>query len=120
VEIIFHSHHASISSRMRRRAEIAAEYAASRMARAVDAIVRFEQDGPIRRVEIVLHAPRQRNIVARGEARFYGPALSVAIERLGAQVRKLRARKTSVRKRQTAKADKSGRWKRAGAKVALL
>jgi len=85
---------------MRRRAELAVRRAAERLARAVDAIVRFEHDGPVKRVEIVLHAPRQRNIVALAEDRFYGRALTAAISKLSAQVRKLgRARKAAVRKR---------------------
>jgi len=80
-----------------------------RLARAVDAIVRFEQDGPVKRVEIVLHAPRQRNVVALGEAKYYGPALTTAIERLGAQVRKLRrAHQPTVRKRAATIARKTG------------
>ncbi|HYN83518.1 MAG TPA: hypothetical protein VES88_18725 [Gemmatimonadaceae bacterium] len=84
---------------MRRRAELAVQRAA-RLARGADAIVRFEQDGPVKRVEIVLHAPRQRNIVALAEDRFYGRALTAAIARLSAQVRRLgRARKSGVRKR---------------------
>ena len=85
---------------MRRRAEVAVQRAAARLTRTVDAIVRFEQDGPVKRVEIVLHAPRQRNIVALAEDRYYGRALSAAISKLSAQVRKLgRARKSGVRKR---------------------
>lgn len=100
MEIIFHAHHAVISERMRRRAELAVQRAAARLARAVDAIIRFEQDGPVKRVEIVLHAPRQRNIVVLAEDRFYGRALTAAINKLSAQVRKLgRARKAAVRKR---------------------
>lgn len=99
MDIIFHSHHAAISERMRRRAEVAAQRAATRLKRAVDAIVRFEQDGPVKRVEIVLHAPRQRDIVALGEARFYGRALTAAISKLSAQVRRIgRERKSGVRK----------------------
>jgi ribosome-associated translation inhibitor RaiA len=90
VEIIFHAHNAPIPTRLRKRAEIAVKRVSSRLTRAVDAIVRFEQDGPVKRVEIVLRAPRQRNVVALGEAKFYGPALTTAIEKLGAQVRKLR------------------------------
>jgi ribosome-associated translation inhibitor RaiA len=99
VEIIFHAHHATFSPRLRRRAELAVELAATRLGRAVDAVVRFEQDGPVKRVEIVLHAPRKRDIVARGEARFYGPAMTVALDKLSAQVRKLRDLKSSARKR---------------------
>ena len=102
MEIIFHAHHATISPRMRRRAELAVEQAATRLGRAVDGVVRFEQDGPVKRVEIVLHAPRRRDVVARGEARFYGPAMTVAIDKLSAQVRKLRDLKSSVRKRRAA------------------
>jgi ribosome-associated translation inhibitor RaiA len=107
VEIIFHAHHATISPRMRRRAELAVEQAARRLARAVDGVVRFEQDGPVKRVEIVLHAPRKRDIIARGEARFYGPAMTVAIDKLSAQVRKLRDLQSSARKRRVTSARKA-------------
>lgn len=113
MEIIFHAHNASISDRLRRRAELALRRTARRLTQAVDAIVRFEQDGPVKRVEIVLHAPRQRNVIALGEGKFYGPALTIAIEKLGAQVRKLRrAHKPSVRKRAATRARKSGALKR--------
>jgi ribosome-associated translation inhibitor RaiA len=93
---------------MQRRAELAVEQAAKRLSRAVDAIVRIEQDGPVKRVEIVLHAPRNRDIVARGQAKFYGPAMTIAVDRLSAQVRKLRELKASDRKRRGASARKAG------------
>ncbi|MGK2963538.1 MAG: HPF/RaiA family ribosome-associated protein [Gemmatimonadaceae bacterium] len=91
MEIIFHAHHANISDRMRKRAEASVRRIAARLTRAVDAIIRFEQDGRVKRVEIVLHAPRQRKLIARGEAGYYGPALSTAIDRLTNQIRTLRA-----------------------------
>ena len=106
MEIIFHAHHATISPRLRRRAELAVEQVAGRLARTVDAVVRFEQDGPVKRVEIVLRAPKRRDIVARGEAKFYGPAMTVAIDKLAAQVRKLRDLQSSARKRRTTSARK--------------
>ncbi len=113
MEIIFHAHNAPIPNRLRRRAELALFRTARRMARAVDAVVRFEQDGPVKRVEIVVHAPRQRNVVALGEGRFYGAALTTAIERLGAQVRKLRRPyKPAARKRAATRARKSGTLRR--------
>ena len=113
MKVIFHSHHAAISPRMRRRAELAAERAAKRLSRAVDAIVRFEQDGPVKRVEIVLHTPRHRKVVALGEAKYYGPALTTAIGRLSSQVRKLAgARKSAARSRVATQARKLGAWKR--------
>jgi ribosome-associated translation inhibitor RaiA len=90
VEILFQSHHAQVSDRMRERARIAVMRLAARLTRAVKAVVRFEEDGPTRRVEIVLHAPRRRAMVAEGSARFFGPALGFAIGRLEAQTRQLK------------------------------
>ena len=112
MEIIFHAHNAAIPARLKRRAESAVRRVAGRLTRAVDAIVRFEQDGPVKRVEIVLHAPRQRNLIALGEARYYGPALTAAVERLRTQVGKLpRPHKPSVRKRAATRARKLGTMK---------
>ncbi len=118
MEIIFHAHKAPIPDRLRRRAELALHRAATRFTRTVDAIVRFEQDGPVKRVEIVLHAPRQRKVVALGEAKFYGPAVTTAINKLSAQVRKLRrAHEPGVRKRAARRARKSGALGRVGSRV---
>ena len=86
MDIIFHAHHAVSSDRMRLRAERAVRKVARKLARAVDAIVRFERDGPTCRVEIVLHAPGRRDLIAEGRARYYGPALAVAVSKLDAQV----------------------------------
>jgi len=89
VEIIFQAHHATISDGMRARAERAVNKAARRLGRAVDAVVRFEGDGPTRRVEIQLRSPRNRNLVAEGRSpRFFGPALAAAVDRLMAQIPK--------------------------------
>lgn len=99
MEILFQSHHAQVSDRMRERARIAVTKLGSRLVRAVNAVVRFEEDGPTRRVEIVLHAPRRRAIVAEGTGRFFGPALAHAIDRLEAQARQVkRTPKTRSRK----------------------
>jgi len=52
----------------------------------------------VKRVEIVLHASSRRDIVARGESRYYGLALTAALERLNAQIRTVRdSAKTSKR-----------------------
>jgi ribosome-associated translation inhibitor RaiA len=99
VEIVFQSHHANVSDHMRERARIAVTKLGHGLVRAVGAVIRFEEDGPTRRVEIVLHAPRRRPMVAEGTARFFGPALSYAIGRLEAQARQLkRTPKTRGRK----------------------
>lgn len=97
MEIIFHAHHATISGSMRRRAEAGVRRIGRRIGRAVDAVIRFEQDGPMKRVEIVLHTPPKLDIVALGESRYFGLALTACLERLRAQVRSLA--KATVTKR---------------------
>jgi ribosome-associated translation inhibitor RaiA len=101
VEIVFQSHHADVSQPMRDRARRAVEKLATRLRRAVDAVIRFEQDGPTRRVEIVLHAPRQRRLIAAGEGRYFGPALASAVERLERQTRETK-RPPKLRRRPAA------------------
>src|ERR671915_2180668 len=105
MQIIFHSHHASVSDRMRLRAEQGVRKLATRLGGAVDAVIRFEDDGPTRRVEIVMHASRHRRLVAGGEGRYLGPALSEAIDGLRDQIdRARRARSKAARRRAALKA----------------
>ena len=103
VEIIFHAHKAVISSNMHARAERVVRKLAARLKRPVDAIVRFEQDGPTRRVEILLHAPGKRSLVAEGSSRYFGPALTGAATRIEAQLRHLK-RTPKARARAVARA----------------
>ncbi len=86
MEVIFHSHNAVISDRLRSRAESKVRKLGTRVSRAVDAVVRFEQDGPTRHVEIVLHASPRRRVVSNGYARRYGPALAEAVSKLETQL----------------------------------
>jgi ribosome-associated translation inhibitor RaiA len=100
MQIIFHSHHASVSDRLRLRAEQGVRKLATRLGGTVDAVIRFEGDGPTRRVEIVMHASRHRRLVAGGEGRYLGPALSEAMDGLRDQIdRARRARSKGARRR---------------------
>ncbi len=90
MEIHFHAHHADVSAHMRKRAERLVMRAAERIPRVVESIIRFEQDGPTRRVSIAMRAPRHRDLIGKGEGRFYGPALVSAIARVLAQSSKER------------------------------
>ena len=110
MEIIFHAHHAVISPRLQQRAEASLRRLVVRLGRAVDAIVRIEQDGPTRRVELVLHAPRGRRLVARGEGRFFGPALTMALGKLSAQVTRSRTARSATTRHRPSRA--TGRRKR--------
>ncbi|MGH7664961.1 MAG: HPF/RaiA family ribosome-associated protein [Gemmatimonadaceae bacterium] len=96
MEIVFHAHHAVISDRMRTRVERAIEKLAHRLRRTVTAVVRFEQDGPTRRVEILLQTPRQPDLVAEGRSRYYGPALNESVEKLRRQI--ARRKRTVLRR----------------------
>ena len=86
MEIVFHNHDAPISDRMRRRAEVLIEKVARRAQRPVDGVVRFQQDGTVRRVELVLHTASGRRYVANAEARYFGNALMDAARRLTMQL----------------------------------
>lgn len=86
MEIVFHNHDAEISDRMRRRAEQALRKVARRAARVVDGVVRFQQDGPTRRVELVLHTGSGRRYIAASEGRYFGNALADATRRLAMQI----------------------------------
>ncbi|MCE2941900.1 MAG: HPF/RaiA family ribosome-associated protein [Gemmatimonadota bacterium] len=87
MEIILHVHHANVTEVMRTRAERAVRKLASRLSRAVDAVVRFEYDGGACRVELELRTARRAPIVAEGSAAHFGSALTRAIERLEREVR---------------------------------
>ena len=86
MEIVFHNHDAPLSDHMRRRAEQAVRKVARRAKRPVDAVIRFQQDGPTRRVELVLHTASGRRHVASSESRYFGTALADAARRLAMQL----------------------------------
>jgi ribosome-associated translation inhibitor RaiA len=86
MDIVFHTHRATVSDHMRARAEQALRKAARRAAHPVDAVIRFKQDGTLRSVELALHTSRGRRFVASSESRFFGLALADAARRLAMQL----------------------------------
>ena len=96
MEIILHAHHADVPESLRAEAEAAVRRIAARLHRVVDAIVRFVGDGQTRRVEIVLRGAQHRDLFAQADAHAFAPALSAAVHRLDAQVRKYHARRPSA------------------------
>jgi intracellular sulfur oxidation DsrE/DsrF family protein len=101
MDILFHGRGIAVSTYMRQRAVSGVRKQTERLDRAVDAIIRFEEDGPTCRVEIVLHTPRHRRLVAQAVGRSFGPALTEALARLRIQVaamkKTVRARAARVR-----------------------
>ncbi len=88
MEIVMHLHHADVSDAMRAKVEAMIEAAARKLPRAVDAIVHFEEDGPVRRVEVTLHAPKHAALVATAEGRYFGPLVAQVLLKLGHQMRR--------------------------------
>ena len=90
MDIIFHDHHATVPDSVRTRAEVGARRLAVRLGRTVDAIIRFEADGPLCRAEIILHAPHHKEIVAKSAARSYYTAVVGALGKLERQLHVVR------------------------------
>lgn len=86
MEIVFQIHDAPVTDRMRKRAEAALLKAARRAKRPLDAVIRFQQDGAVRRVELVLHTSTGRRYVANAESRYFGTALADAARKLTMQL----------------------------------
>lgn len=86
MEIVFQIHDAPISDRMKSRAEQALRKAARRAARPQDAVIRFQQDGTVRRVEMTLHTAGGRRFVAKADAPYFGTALATAARKLAMQL----------------------------------
>jgi ribosome-associated translation inhibitor RaiA len=97
MEVIFHARHAPMSDRLQRRARLGVTKLADRLGHPVEATVRFEEDGPTRRVEITLHAPRRKPLIATGAERYAGVALSEALHRLETQVETVRRKRIARR-----------------------
>lgn len=85
MEIVFHVHHAEISEYLRRRAERGVEKLARRVGRTTGAVVRFNNDGAVRRVDVELETPGRR-LIGKAEAKHFGPALTEALEAVGRQI----------------------------------
>lgn len=93
MEIQFHGHQTEITDGLRHRAAEGARKLAAHLQRAVDADIWFGEDGVLKTVEIKLHAPRRKNLVAKSEAKFHEAALTEAIAKLDAQIRRLKVAK---------------------------
>ena len=91
MEIVIHGHQTDITDALRLRGVEGARKLAEHLKRAVDADIRFEENGVFKTVEIVLHAPKHTNLVAKAEAKHHGPALTEAIAKLDAQIRKIKS-----------------------------
>jgi ribosome-associated translation inhibitor RaiA len=104
VETQFNVHNAEVSPAMRARAERHVRRVAKRIPRVVSAVIRFEQDGAVRRVTLVLQAPKHHDLIARAEGKYFGPVLVQAIARVLAQASRQRQSLPKARARRFARA----------------
>jgi ribosomal subunit interface protein len=93
MEIQFHGHQTEITESLRVRSTEGVNKLVEHLGRPVDADVWFGEDGVMKTVEVVLHAPRYENLVAKSGAKHHEPALTEAVAKLDAQIRKLKAAK---------------------------
>ena len=90
MQLVFKHSGLELTQSMLKKAERAVLKAAERIPRATGATVRFDDDGPERRVEIVFTAPRGTRLVATAAGRYWGPALNAALAKLVRQASKER------------------------------
>ena len=88
MDIVFQSHHATVPERVRQNAARSIHKLGQRLTRPASGVIRFEEDGRMRRVELELQT-RGRRLVAEGTGRYYGPALAAALAHLEAQLRRM-------------------------------
>lgn len=93
MEIHIHGHQTEITDSLRRRATEGAQKLAEHLGRPVDADIWFCENGVLKSVEVVLHAPRYKKLVGKSEAKYHEPALTDAIAKLDQQIRRLKAAK---------------------------
>ncbi len=93
MDIQIHGHHTELTDSLRLKAEEGARKLADHLKRAVNADIWFAENGVMKTVEIVLHAPKYKNLVAKADAKYHEPALAGAVAKMDAQIRKLKSAK---------------------------
>jgi ribosomal subunit interface protein len=92
MEIVIHGHQTDVTDSLRLRAKEGARKLADHLKRAVNADICFETEGVKKTVEIVLHAPGT-HLVAKADGKYHEPALTEAISKMDAQIRRLKSAK---------------------------
>lgn len=93
MDIQFHGHQAEITDGLRLKASEGIQKLIEHLGRPVDADVWVSEDGVMKTVELVLHAPHYEKLVAKSESKYHEPALTDAIAKLDAQIRRLKSAK---------------------------
>ncbi|MEO7041824.1 MAG: HPF/RaiA family ribosome-associated protein [Gemmatimonadaceae bacterium] len=93
MDIQFHGHQTEITDSLRTRATEGVQKLIEHLGRPVDADVWVDGEGVKKTVELVLHAPHYDKLVAKGNGKYHEPALTDAIAKMDAQIRRLKTAK---------------------------
>lgn len=93
MDIQFHGHQTEITDSLRTRATEGVQKLIEHLGRPVDADVWVDGEGVKKTVEVILHAPHYDNLVAKGNGKYHEPALTDAIAKMDAQIRRLKTAK---------------------------
>ena len=93
MEIQFHGHQTEITDGFRVKATEGIQKLIEHLGREADADVWAGEDGVMKTVELVLHAPHYENLVAKAESKYHETALTDAIAKADKQIRKLKSAK---------------------------
>lgn len=93
MEIQFHGHQTEITDGLRTKATDGILKLIEHLGRDADADVWVGEDGVMKTVELVLHAPHYENLVAKSDSKYHETALTDAIAKADKQIRKLKSAK---------------------------
>lgn len=90
MELVIHGHQTDVSNGLRYRTEEGLRRIGTKLRRAIIADVRFEEDGVMKAVEIVLQAPNNILLVGKAENKHHGTALTEALAKIEKQIEKVK------------------------------
>jgi len=91
MNVVIHGHQTDITSALRRRAQEGVDKLSTHYKRLQSAEIIFAEDGVFKSVEIIVQVPNSTKLTAKSEAKYHETALSDAIDKIDAQIRKLKA-----------------------------
>ena len=97
MEVVIRGHQAELTDSLKTRAEDGVRKLNDHLRQLVSADVCFAGEGVQKSVELIVHAPGNARLVSKAEAKYHEAALTDAIAKMDAQIRKLKsARKKQV------------------------
>ena len=91
MEIVIHGHQAELTESLKTRAEDGVRKLNDHLRQLVSADVCFAGEGVQKSVEVVVHAPGNSRLVSKAESKYHEAALTEAIQKMDAQIRKLKS-----------------------------